>query len=718
MSVITIDEQNKKRIQKFLKQEIGFYGYEQDIELLEQNGELTEELARKVFTKIMNDAHRTRTMLEPEEDSEFREEIEETFARYDKIPKPEYLEEYGFYDGAYNNMELDDIYSNMQIAFELREVDNKYYGCRNLRSIAETVIKSIDGIDKYKIELQPEAKEELQRTQEELKTLLSAEKTDIQCIQGKIELYNGHATNIWNDYLTDIDDVENSQYRWVIHNLTKGELEGNFRNKYMSTSLMTNNVMGRYGNSAYGLIIKPKHIISASYRDTYTLNTRDDEENLFNIRPPLMLPHEVEDICIQQTIEENGEMLNYETTPIYSELVVDEFEIDGVYYISYGEQELAKDYERAKKVADERGLPLIERDISKYRTEHGLEPMTDNAKRNLCRNILWKCCAGDRELEKTYSKLAKGFIDNNYKDFYKKFMELKNNPEFSKEDILRAFADVTRGDILFGKISQNIAEMYISEEEKQMLQTENEYGLTNINDGEILKKRLEKIISDGINYGANKDDTEGMRRFANIKKIMPQFEMFKEAYLQLRVIGLEEQLYMGLDFEDISYDKILERARSILDENAKNKAEEQEKTTIKDISDEVMKEVEEQPTEETTLKTDEILDNGMRINEFGEIIRENNIGKNVIRDSDIDVDVTQNTTNSKNLEQPQQIQEIQTTNMWKNRFQNWYSTIDRVSQNSKGKFLKMKADIVKAISDKIKERTNVKEKYRRDEQEK
>ena len=42
--------------------------------------------------------------------------------------------------------------------------------------------------------------------------------------------------------------------------------------------------------------------------------------------------------------------------------------------------------------------------------------------------------------------------------------------------------------------------------------------------------------------------------------------------------------------------------------------------------------------------------------------------------------------------------------MWKNRFQNWYSAIDRVSQNSKGKFLKMKADIVKAISNKIKAR--------------
>lgn len=705
MEKITLDEQNKKRIQKFLKQEIGFYGYEQDIELLEQKGELTEELARKVFTEIMNDAYRTRTMLEPEEDSEFREEIEEIFARYDKIPKPEHLEEYGFYDGAYNNMELDDIYSNMQIAFELRELDNKYYGCRDLRNIAETVINSINGIEKYKIELQPEAKEELQRIQEELRTLLSAEKTDIQGIQGRIELYNGHATNIWNDYLTDIDDVENSQYRWVIHNLTKGELEGNFRNKYMSTSLMTNNAMGRYGNSDYGLIIKPKHIVCASYRDTYTLNTRDDEENLFNIRPPLMLPHEVEDICIQQTIEENGEMLNYETTPIYSEIVVDEFEIEGVYYISYGEQELAKDYERAKKVAEERELPLIERDISKYRTEHGLNPMTDKAKRNLCRNILWKCCVGDRELEKTYSKLAKGFIDNNYKDFYKKFMELKDNPEFSKEDILRAFADVARGDILFGKISQNIDEMYLTEEQKETIQAMQEYGLTNIQDVQTLQQRLEKCISDGIFYGVDQQNPEKLKRFETIKKAIPQYEKFKNVYLQLRQAGLEDELYKGIDLRNISYSELLERATKILEEKSKTYE------IQPDISDEsviVTGEEESiiQTSAETTAEVQDVSCGGARINEFGEIIRENNIGENVIRDSDIDVDVTQNTSGNKKLEQSQQIQEIQTTNMWKNRFQNWYSTIDRVSQNSKGKFLKMKADIVKAISDKIKLRDN------------
>ena len=704
MGKVTIDEKNKRRIQKYISQQVTLYGYEDDIALLENNNQLTEELARKIFTEVMNDSYRTRTMLEPEENSEFKEEIEVAFSKYDKIPKPEQLEQYGFYDGAYNNMELDEIYSNMQIAFELRELDSKYYGCRDLRNIANTVINSINGIEKYKIELQPEAITELQRIQEELKDLLSEERTDIQKIQERIELYNGYAIAIWNNYLTSIDDVGNSQYRWVIHNLTKGELEGDFRNKYMSTSLMTNRAMGRYGNSDYGLIIKPKHIVSASYRDTYTLNTRDDKENLFNIRPPLMLPQEIEDICIQQTIKENGEMLNYETTPIYSELVVDEYEIEGIYYISYGEHELAKDYERAKKVADERGVPLIERDISKYRTELGLEPMTENSKRNLCRNVLWKCCVGDKELEQIYSQFSKGFIDNHLQDFYEQFMKIKENPEYTKEDILRAFSDIARGDINFGKISQNIDEMYLSAEQKEILQAVQEYGLAGIEDGKTLQQRLEKSISDGIFYSADQQDPEKLKRFETIKKAIPQYEEFKNVYLQLRQIGLEDELYKGIDFKNITYSELLERATIILEEKAIGDEKQQE--PIDEIVSEMSDENITQPSEQT-------LDSGTRINEFGEIIRENNTGESIIQDSQVIEDVLQIKV-EKQLKQTSKMQEIKTAELWKNRFQNWYSAIDRVSQNSKDKFLKMKADIVKVISNKIKKRTNEKENDRQE----
>ena len=55
MNVITIDKQNKKRIQEYLHGPWTFYyGYESDIELLEQTNQLTERFAQKIFSIIKN----------------------------------------------------------------------------------------------------------------------------------------------------------------------------------------------------------------------------------------------------------------------------------------------------------------------------------------------------------------------------------------------------------------------------------------------------------------------------------------------------------------------------------------------------------------------------------------------------------------------------------------------------------------------------------------
>ena len=54
----------------------------------------------------------------------------------------------------------------------------------------------------------------------------------------------------------------------------------------------------------------------------------------------------------------------------------------------------------------------------------------------------------------------------------------------------------------------------------------------------------------------------------------------------------------------------------------------------------------------------------------------------------------------------QQKQENPSVDLWMNRFNGWYSAIDRVSQSVKEKFVKMKSDIIKAISQKLKERIN------------
>ena len=729
MENIKIDEKNKKRIQRYIKQQVGFYGYEQDISLLEKDNILTEKLARKVFSKVMSRAQMIREILTPEENDEFLEKMTEVYSKYDKIPKPEQLKKYGFYDGAYKSMELEDVYKNMQTAFEVLELDAQYYECKDLRDIANTVINSINGIDKYKIELQPEVRTELQGIQEELRNLLAQDKTDVKEIQDRVDKYNAHAMDIWNDYLTSVDDTKSSEYRWVVHNLTKGELQGDFRDKYMSTSIITNNAMGLYGRANYGLIIKPKHIVSASYKDSYTLNTREDEENLFNIRrPPLMLPQEIEEICMQQTIEANGELLNYEKAPIYPEIVVDDYEIEGMYYISNGEHELARNYDRARKMAEERGLPLIERDISQYRTEHGLEPMTEIAKRSLCGDILQRCCDGDKELQEAYSKYYHDFVDTHFQEFYEQYMKLKEQGDYSKDDILQVFAEIARDDIHFRKIPQSVEEMYLTDEEKKERRLEREYGINNISDRENLQHRLEKIVSDGIQYSAYKDNPDAEKRFEEIKTIIPQFKEFKEVYLQLRVAGIEDELYKGIDYKTVSYAELLERAKAIVKEHEEikqqsetqqdEKKQEQEQVEVADTDVETI----EKATEETEQDNNST---GVEINEFGKIIRHGNIeiprqietfeetaltkkSKEIEKTKEEKIRPMEESIRDevgdevKNTEQQMQVANPQTTDLWVKRFSSWYSAMDRVSQKAKAKFVKMKLDIIKAISEKMK----------------
>ena len=60
-------------------------------------------------------------------------------------------------------------------------------------------------------------------------------------------------------------------------------------------------------------------------------------------------------------------------------------------------------------------------------------------------------------------------------------------------------------------------------------------------------------------------------------------------------------------------------------------------------------------------------------------------------------------------EQQTQKQDTPSVDLWMNRFSGWYSAIDRVSQSVKDKFIKMKSDIIKAISQKLKERINNKQ---------
>lgn len=286
------------------------------------------------------------------------------------------------------------------------------------------------------------------------------------------------------------------------------------------------------------------------------------------------------------------------------------------------------------------------------------------------------------------------------------------------------------------------------QQEKDML--EQEYGLAGIEDRETLQRRLEDIVSKGIFLGADKASEKKVAEFERMKQVIPRFEEFKSVYLQLRQAGLEDDLYANMDFQNVSFDDLLERATTILEEKAK--AEEQrteieqpeviieEQPEVVTNPEQVVEEtIEDEPSvagetiEDTTATvtgTNIDIDNASMMEAHLEYMRNHQTQQTsqVVEDYWNEIHSQQ----AKVYEQPQpekirtreksikdevedelrtteqhtQKQDNPSVDLWMNRFNGWYSAIDRVSQSVKEKFVKMKSDIIKAISEKLKERTN------------
>ncbi len=173
------------------------------------------------------------------------------------------------------------------------------------------------------------------------------------------------------------------------------------------------------------------------------------------------MPQQIEAFCMQLTIEDNGEILNYDNRLVFPEIVSDDFEIEGLFYVSNGEHELSPNYKYVKQMAEERGLPIKEIDISKIRAEHGLEPMTPKMKKNFLRNILKGCYTSNPHLDLTYEKYSDEFIGENAQIFYDRYMQLKRSNDYSTDDILKIFADVAKNNEHFSwhsvQIYKNLA---------------------------------------------------------------------------------------------------------------------------------------------------------------------------------------------------------------------------------------------------------------------
>lgn len=586
--MIIINEQDRIRIYEHIQKSIGYYAHEYDNEIktFTSGGILDKEFATKILENLVYSCALTKSKLR--EKKEFEQELLSADEVFYGIPKSK---EYNNYSDirytdtdTYTDMDMEEIYSNIRACLNVEEVYKKVLYTQNLRIRANTIINSISSIGNQKLNISEETKESLSKICGEMEELISKENTDVTAIQEEISEYNKYATKIWNCYLSK----GKGEPRWLVHNLSKGDFKGNFDKNYISTSLVTNKTMGLYAQNrgnCFGFIIKPKNIISATGYDTFTNNSPVNEymgaftnEDM----PPIKLPWEIEEECIKRTIEQNGEMLNYDKGTVYSEIVLDDFEIEAMYYRSNGEGELAPNYEIAKKMAEERGLELRELDITSARENLGLTQMTDGMQRKFFQNILRKKFMPEylsqnikKSREKTIIEKEDQLIKAHCKEFYQKYIDLRKGGQYTKNDILQVlFTSVPNNEM------QEMSELY-DEHMSSSVYNQEDQLITE----DVMSQMQQDIQSSGKNLKLTfmQKITQRMASNQFLNKL-PFVKKFKENQLKML-----PQSKINLHYEK-SIEYSMPRCNSFIaqlqqqtyttEEIIKNDAKSKEKTTI------------------------------------------------------------------------------------------------------------------------------------------
>ena len=299
--------------------------------------------------------------------------------------------------------------------------------------IIESIAASIDSIKKYGYEdkINPIALNELYDIRNKLST-----KSDEISFYSLVDRYVEIVNSMWRMYLFQRKDGE---VKYLIHNLSVREYHGAYKYKTISTSLITDNFIAffrQFGSGIpNGFIVDPIKISCASFFDN-TIN--NDAENAHGSWFSFMLPYQVEYESIKNYgsgsdtlsyYQDRGDCGRYNNN--CSEIACSEFNISGYFYMSFGEGKLSPIYEKCKRMADSRNIPLVEIDYCELRKKKNLPQMNDIMKKDLLRNLLMKL----GYYQELYMN-NKDFFNRYYSLFADRYLELKASTEFSEDNIL------------------------------------------------------------------------------------------------------------------------------------------------------------------------------------------------------------------------------------------------------------------------------------------
>ena len=512
------------------------------IEGLLKEGKESYEIDRTFFSEIIDDIYKKANLLVEvgyiNAGSESGEFLKINIDSFNKA-----LDEYAQYRGFQIGEEiiypptlglefyLDEkrILEFLQLAENLKQQQELYCAFRDLFEAKKSVEESL----KYCA------------TEEEIDSFISEYNRSIESHDSKqMKEALEHAQQLilkhWGEYTTKIEDYKpGEQFKFICHSTSSTEFDGPFYTKYVSASLITNNVMGTYRNG-FGFILEPKNIVGADSKDLFVMNTASTSDELltYSTIKRIKAPEMVVEECIrteQKRIKEES------IQPTYNEVVVDGFNPIGIFCLTDGSKSLNYNYKCAKKLQKQfPQLPLVEIDKMLYLAGDKLR----DTKRNLLKNVMTAHAERDPKYADLDYELHYEVTDEmirSYDFFFKEYMELKQKEGYNESDIIELYGKVKKM-FEMNFFSSYAFDGFTAEEIKTILLYNNKTRIIDILEGKVYLYALDQIYGALRNHASN----EKLRVIPGLNDFLTLYK--KVSFTEEQV----EELKGSASFEEIN----------------------------------------------------------------------------------------------------------------------------------------------------------------------
>lgn len=267
---------------------------------------------------------------------------------------------------------------------------------------------------------------------------------------------------VWANSITNGADFKQGEpFKFIVHNISSDEMNGKQLGNYgrdsrLSCSLITDQEMCLFGAYKYGFVLPyESNIITSGYRDLDSYESRYGEKLCLNREnSSLITPELLESYTTNLSMQNNGQKLVHQKGFNHNEILLDTSKgvnPTAVYCITFGENELNRDYRQAKQLAEQYGLPLIEIDISLYRTKDNqgtyltdVEAMTISEQRKFAEDFLIQYFESKGIQDQSLKTMVNSYLSLYQDNIVDIFLQAKRSGKgINKSELFEQFTQLT-----------------------------------------------------------------------------------------------------------------------------------------------------------------------------------------------------------------------------------------------------------------------------------